>query len=90
MRKQKREILLSEINKLSTSQKKCILLYFGFATGTPMSMEDVARILGVTRMNVSLVISKGIESLKEAISKNVMFKEEKSEPREVRKRTYKK
>lgn len=50
-------------NRLTDREKLTLRLYFGFETGEKMTLEEVGKILGVTRERVRQIIAKALRKL---------------------------
>ena len=69
-----KQILLDHMKQMKPREAKVLSLRFGFETGAPMTLEEVGRVLGVTRERIRQIESKAIRRMRSHIIRSGNYK----------------
>lgn len=67
LEKEQFEIIRKLVLELPERDRKIIILYFGLFGHTPLTAEEIAPIVGITRQRVSQIIKRKLEEIKEKL-----------------------
>ena len=60
-----KEILMRSLEELSSRERKIIILRFGLNGSSPLTLEEIGKILGITRERVRQIQNKAIERMRD-------------------------
>jgi RNA polymerase primary sigma factor len=63
-----RDSLLRALEPLPPRDRRILLLYYGLESGEPMTMEEIARIFGVTRERVRQIRDRALAAVRDGVS----------------------
>lgn len=62
-----REDVMKILNTLEKRERRVLMMYFGFETGTPMNLEEIGDAVGVTRERVRQIRNRALERLRATV-----------------------
>ena len=63
---EKLKVIESELNQLPERERKIIILRFGLEDGEPKTLEEVGRVIGVTRERIRQIEAKALKKLRKS------------------------